>query len=76
MERIYINRDCCIAYTILAIHNIYNSANKERTIEDLIKEIKTMFEIYEDETILMDIMKKIISKEGKYKIKITRHYIA
>ena len=33
MERIYINRECCVAYVVLALNSIYHSANKERTIE-------------------------------------------
>jgi len=73
MERIYINRDCCIAYTVLALHSIYYSANKERTIEDIVEEIKTMFQVYEDETNLMTLMKRIMSKEGQYKVKVIRH---
>lgn len=74
MEKIYINRDCCIAYTVLALHHIYKSANKERTIKDIIEEIKTMFNVYEDEITLMNLMEEIIDKEGKYKVKITRHH--
>lgn len=27
MERIYINRNCCLAYAVLALHSVYHSAN-------------------------------------------------
>ena len=32
MERIFIDREWCIAYVVLALDSIYNSANKERTL--------------------------------------------
>ena len=72
MERIYINRECCVAYVVLALNSIYHSANKERTIEDLLEEIKVMFKVYPEETKLMGMMEKIIAKEGKYKVKVIR----
>ena len=72
MERIYINRDCCLAYIVLALNSIYHSANKERTINDLVNEIKVMFDVHTDEITLMNLMNNIIKKEGNYKIKITR----
>lgn len=68
MERIYINRECCVAYTIMALHSILHSANKERTIEDFVAEIRTTFEIYADETKLLNLANKILEEEGKYKI--------
>lgn len=70
MERIYINRECCIAYTVLALHSIYHSANKERTIEDIVKEIRTMFDIYTDEIFLMKIMNNILKEEKNINIKV------
>lgn len=73
MERIYINRDCCIAYIVLALHSIYYSANKERTIKDVIEEIKTMFYVYEDETNLMNRMEEILLKVGEYKVKVIKN---
>lgn len=75
MERIYINRNCCLAYTVLAIHSIYHSANKKRTVNDIIEEIKTMFQVHDDETSLMKLMDEIVSKEGNYNVKITKNYI-
>ena len=54
------------------MNSIYHSANKERTIEDLLEEIKVMFKVYPEETKLMDMMEKIIAKEGKYKVKVIR----
>ena len=55
MERIFIDREWCIAYVVLALDSIYNSANKERTLNDFIEEIKTMFNVHQDETILLKI---------------------
>ena len=75
MERIYINRNCCLAYTVLALHSIYHSGNKKRTVNDVIEEIKTMFQVHEDETSLMKLMDEIVSKEGNYNVKITKNYI-
>ena len=70
MERIYINRECCIGYIVMAFHSIFHSANKERTVEDVIEEIRTMFEVYKDENMLLKLMKDILIKEGKNKITI------
>lgn len=74
MERIYINRNCCLAYAVLALHSVYHSANKERTIKDIVEEIKTSFDVYEQEIPLMQLMEEIIAKEGEYKVKVTKHY--
>lgn len=74
MERVFIDREYSIAYVVMAINSIYNSANKERTIKEFIKEIKTMPEVYKDETKLMNSMKKILSQKEQYKIKITSEY--
>lgn len=68
MERIYINRECCVAYAIMALHSILHSANKERTIEDFIAEIRSAFEIYTDEIKLLNVANKILEEEGKNKI--------
>ena len=68
MERIYINREWCVAYTIMALHSILHSANKERTIEDFIAEIRSAFEIYTDEIKLLNVANKILEEEGKNKI--------
>lgn len=68
MERIYINRECYVAYTIMALHSILHSANKERTIEDFIAEIRSAFEIYTDEIKLLNVANKILEEEGKNKI--------
>ena len=68
MERIYINRECCVAYTIMALHSILHSANKERTIEDFIAEIRSAFEIYTDEIKLLNVSNKILEEEEKNKI--------
>mgnify|MGYP006864525391 CR=1 FL=1 len=57
MERIFIERENSIAYAVLAINSIYNSANKERNIDDFIEEIKTMFNIYESPNQLKSQMK-------------------
>ena len=67
MERIYINRECCIAYAVLALHTIFHSANKERTLEDVVSEIS---KIYTDENRLIELMEDILKKEGKYKVTI------
>lgn len=65
MERIFIDRENSIAYAILAINSIYHSANKERTIDDFIEEIRTLFDVYEDQNQLIKHMKKIIAKKEK-----------
>lgn len=70
MERVYINRECAIAYVVMAINSILNSANKERTIDDFIEEIRTMTEIYTDENTLIGLMNNFINKNGKIKIEI------
>ena len=72
MERIYINRECCIAYTVLVLHNIFHSANKEKKLEDIVSEIRTMFEVYTDENRLIELMEDILRKEGKNKVIIDR----
>ena len=64
MERVYINRDCCIAYTILALYTLYNSANREITLNSLADEIKTMTELYTDEIYLLERMDKILKEHG------------
>ncbi len=71
MERVYINKECSIAYTVLALHTIFNSGNKEITIGDLVKEIKAMFEIYTNEERVMKRMDEILKVEGKNKITIS-----
>lgn len=72
MERVFIDREWSIAYAVLAIDSIYNSANKERTINDFIEEIKTMFNVHQDENVLMNLKKNILLKEGNYKIKVIK----
>ena len=68
MERIFIDRENSIAYAVLAIDSIYNSANRERTINDFVEEIKTMFDVHQDQDQLMKMMKKIINKKPKLMI--------
>lgn len=46
MERIFVERENILAYAVLAIDSIYHSANRERTIDDFIEEIKTMFDVH------------------------------
>lgn len=70
MESVYIKKESSIAYTILALHTIFNSGNKEITLEDLVKEIKAMFEIYTNEERVMKRMDEILKLEGKNKITI------
>jgi hypothetical protein len=70
MERVYINRECVVAYVVMAINSICKSANKERTVEDFTKEIMAMTEIYTDENELIKLMNKFIKKERKLKIKL------
>ena len=70
MERVVIDREYAIAYGVMAIDSIWNSANKERSIEDFIEEIKTMTEVYTDETVLLKLKEDKILEE--YKIKITK----
>ena len=65
MERIFIERENSIAYVILAIDSIYHSANRERTIDDLVEEIKTMFDVHEDQDQLIKLMKSIMAKNEK-----------
>lgn len=68
MERVYINRDCCIPYILLALHAIQKSANDGIKLKDFIKEIKTMFELYQDEIELMKKSHEILENEGHKKI--------
>lgn len=70
MERIFINREWCIDYVLLALNCIENSANKEMTIEEFIKEIETMFDIYTDDTQIKNIKKKLIKKFAKRRVKL------
>ena len=49
MEKIFIDRENGIAYTVLAIYSIYHSANKERTINELVDEIRTMFYVHNNQ---------------------------
>ena len=65
MESVYINRECGIAYVILALHTISYSANKEITLEQLVKEIRVMFDVYTKEDKLLERMEEILEKEGK-----------
>jgi len=65
MERIFIERENSIAYAVLAINSIYNSANKERNIDAFIEEIKTMFNIYESPNQLKSQMKNIMKNRKK-----------
>ncbi len=68
MESVNINRECCIAYTVLAVHTLYHSSNKEIKITELTDEIKTMTELYTDDIELLKKSKEILEKEGKNKI--------
>ena len=70
MERIFIDREYAIAYVVMAIDSIWNSANKERKIEDFIDEIKTMTEIHIDEKSLLELKKSKMLE--KYKIRIIK----
>lgn len=70
MEKVDINKECSIAYTVLALHTIFNSGNREITVEDLVKEIRAMFEIYTNEERVMKRMDEILKLEGKNKIAI------
>ena len=68
MERIFIDREWCISYILLALNNIEDSANRERTVKEFIEEIRTMFDIYTDEAKIKQIEKEILKKIGKKKI--------
>ena len=68
MERIFIDREWCFSYVLLAIHSIKNSANKERSVEDFLKEIEVMFDIYTDDIELKKIRKKLTKKYAKERI--------
>ncbi len=70
MERVFIDRDYAIAYVVMAIDSIWNSANKERIMEDFIEEIKTMTEVHADEKMLIQLKENKIL--GKYKIKVIK----
>ena len=68
MEKIFIDRENGIAYTVLAIYSIYHSANKERTINELVDEIRTMLDVHNNQEQLMKLMKRIMSKKEKLMI--------
>lgn len=72
MEKIFIEREWCINYILLALNNIEHSANKERTINELIEEIRNLFDIYTDETKIKQTEEKILKEIGKRKILITK----
>lgn len=72
MERVFIDREYAIAYVVMSIDSIWNSANKERSIEDFIEEIKTMTEVHADENNLLKLMEEKLSQKRSYKIKITK----
>lgn len=67
MERIFIDREWCIGYILLAIYNIENSANKTRRVEDFIEEVKVASEIYTNDIELRKMTKKL-TKSLKNKI--------
>lgn len=68
MKRKFIKTECCLAYTILALHNLYHSANKEFKIKEIVEEIETLFSIYTNENEAIDKMNKILKEEGEFKI--------
>ena len=70
METIYIDRESCIAYAIMALHTIFHSANKEITMEGFVEEIKIMFVLYSDEEKLKEKLEEVLKNEGKIKISI------
>ena len=47
MERTFIDREWSIKYILLALDSIKNSANKERSVKDFIKEVETMYKVHE-----------------------------
>ncbi len=68
MEKVYINRECCLAYTVLGLHALIHSSNKAISIEEIVKEIRAMFDIYTKEDKLLERMEEILAKEGDRKI--------
>lgn len=68
MERIFVDREWCKDYVLLALNSIDNSANKEMTIQEFINEVETMFDIYTDDTQIKNIRKKLIKKFAKRRI--------
>ena len=68
MERVFIDREWCITYVLLAFESIENSANKERTMKDIIEEIEVMFDIYTDDIEMKKIKNRLIKSLGKRKI--------
>lgn len=71
MERIFIDREWCIDYVLLALNCIDNSANKEMTIIDFTKEIETQFEIYADENEMKNTRERLLQKLENRKIILT-----
>ena len=70
MERIFIDREWCIAYVLIAIYNVENSANKERKIMDFIDEIKSASKIYTNDIEIKRISNKLMKSLKKKIIKI------
>ncbi|MCI9038430.1 MAG: hypothetical protein HFJ29_00885 [Clostridia bacterium] len=68
MERIFIDREWCINYVLLAFDNVDNSTNKERTIQEFLEEIRNLFNAYTDETKMIQTEKEILKRIGKKKI--------
>lgn len=69
MERIFIDREWCINYVLLALNDIESSENKETTVKDFIDTIRKKFEIHTDD----DSMKS--SNIDKLKKKLNRRQI-
>ncbi len=68
MERIFIDREWCINYVLLALNDIENSENKETTVKEFIDTIRKKFKTYTDETKIKQTEKEILKKIGKKKI--------
>lgn len=70
MERVFIDREWCIGYILIAIYNIENSANKERKVKDFIEEVKIASEIYTDDIEIRKMTNKLTKSLKKKIIKI------
>jgi len=68
MERIFIDKDWCVTYVLLALNNLQNNDSQEITIKDFIDEVEIMSNIYTDDIEIKKIKKKLTKKFLKKKL--------
>ena len=69
MDRIFIDKEWCIACVLLVLKDIGDN-NKEKEVNEFITEIRKKFDVYEDEIRIKQIQKEVLKRIGKKKIRI------